>query len=209
MTDADQSRTLAALHAVAELVLAGPQYRASGTIRLRVSAGGFRTWADPTLAVVGTDLVAHGALFPIGGRTPRELGASVDVVAGAPLGAYPDRTGIGLDDRLVVDSRAAARIADALGRGDAALRMLAGDVEPVLWPEHFDVGIRLDDVNYGVSPGDGYLAEPYAYIGPDGVPADDPYWNAPFGLARPMRDFADAAGVRDFFADARGRVRER
>ena len=32
--------TMLALHGVAELLLAGPQYRASGTIRLRVEPGG-------------------------------------------------------------------------------------------------------------------------------------------------------------------------
>ena len=37
---------------------------------------------------------------------------------------------------------------------------------PVLWPEHFDVGITLDKVNYGVSPGDDDIPEPYAYVGP-------------------------------------------
>ena len=29
------------------------------------------------------------------------------------------------------------------------------DSSPILWPEHFDVGITLDQVNYGLSPGDG------------------------------------------------------
>lgn len=202
MTDVDLPRTRAALHAVSELVLAGPQHRASGTIQLRVSPGGFRTWAEPALAVVGTDLVAHGAAFPISGRTARELAALVDVVAGVPFGVYADGSGVGLDDQLIVDAAAAAQIAEAYSRGDAALRLLAPDVEPVLWPEHFDVGIRVHDINYGVSPGDGYLPEPYAYVGVDAVPIDDPYWNAPFGVTRPMTCFADAAGVRDFFADA-------
>ena len=39
--------TRRALHGVAEYLLAGPQYRASGTIRLRVSDGGFATVAEP------------------------------------------------------------------------------------------------------------------------------------------------------------------
>ena len=36
----------------------------------------------------------------------------------------------------------------------------------VLWPEHFDVGIDANEVNYGVSPGDASCPEPYAYVGP-------------------------------------------
>jgi hypothetical protein len=74
----------------------------------------------------------------------------------------------------------------------------------VLWPEHFDVGIRVGDINYGVSPGDTYLGEPYAYIGVDPVPADS-FWNAPFGVTRPMTDFVDAGALREFFSDGRTR----
>jgi hypothetical protein len=33
-----------------------------------------------------------------------------------------------------------------------ALRSFAPGLEPVLWPEHFDLGIKLDEVNFGVSP---------------------------------------------------------
>jgi hypothetical protein len=101
-----------------------------------------------------------------------------------------------------VDATAAARIADAHARGDAALRQLAPDAEPVLWPEHFDVAVRIDDVNYGVSPGDEFLGDPYAYVGVDPVPPDDPYWNAPFGAARAMRTLPGVRGVYEFFAEA-------
>lgn len=72
----------------------------------------------------------------------------------------------------------------------------------MLWPEHFDVGIRVDGSNYGVSPGDGYLPEPYAYVGVDSVPSDES-WNAPFGRGRPMAEFRDPEAVRDFFATGR------
>ena len=207
MTDLDLIRTRNALHAVGELLLAGPQYRTSGTIKLRVSPGGFSTWTQPALAVVGTDLAVGGTAYPISGRTVRGLAASVGVVAGAPLGVYGNGSSADIDKQLIVDAVAAAYIAAAFARGDTALRLLAPDIEPVLWPEHFDVGIRVDDVNYGVSPGDGYLAEPYAYVGVDPVPANDPYWNAPFGTAQPMTSFADATGLLDFFAEARHRRR--
>ena len=52
----DLTRTRTALHGVAELLLAGPQYDASGTIRLRVVAGGIATVAEPDLRLVGTEL---------------------------------------------------------------------------------------------------------------------------------------------------------
>ena len=201
----DLARTRAALHAVAELVLAGPQYRASGTIKLHVSTGGFRTWAEPALAVVGTNLVANGVLTPISGRTARELADAAGVDAGAPAGLYGDGSGAQVDDELVLDAGPAAQIASALALGDAALRLLAPDVEPVLWPEHFDVAVRVQDVNFGVSPGDTFLDEPYAYAGVDPVPADDPYWNAPFGVVAPVATLADPGALHDFFATARQR----
>ena len=36
----------------------------------------------------------------------------------------------------------------------------------MLWPEHFDLGITLDRVNYGSAPGDADIGVPYAYVGP-------------------------------------------
>lgn len=199
------AHTRRALHAVAEHVLAGPQYRASGTIKLRVAPGGFRTWAEPSLAVVGTDLLHAGIAHPMAGRTARELAAAAGVAAGAPTDIYHDGCGVTLDEPLEVDATAARVIAEAYVLGDAALRLLAPDLEPVLWPEHFDVGIRLADINYGVSPGDSLLAEPYAYVGIDPIPPDDLYWNAPFGATRPVATFPDAQGLREFFEEARQR----
>ena len=81
------------------------------------------------------------------------------------------------------------------------MRRLASDVEPVLWPEHFDIGSTIGEIDYGVSPGDTWLAEPYAYIGPWQVPTG-PFWNAPFGAAVPMRELPDADAVLAFFSGA-------
>jgi hypothetical protein len=72
----------------------------------------------------------------------------------------------------------------------------------VLWPEHFDLAISLDEVNYGISLGDSWLGEPYAYIGPWKLPEGD-FWNAPFGAARALRDLPDLDAVLAFFAQAR------
>ena len=119
---------------------------------------------------------------------------------------YTDGSGVGRDDPLEVDAAAAATIADAFAAGDAALRSLAPDETPILWPEHFDVGISAGEVNYGVSAGDGYLAVPYAYVGPWSPPAQDDYWNAPFGRAVPVDEIGDADAVLAFFTDGRHRL---
>ena len=74
----------------------------------------------------------------------------------------------------------------------------------MLWPEHFDIATTLDEVNYGVSPGDDYLAAPYAYVGPwdrDGL--DDAFWNAGFGAAAPLDTLGDETAVAAFFAQGR------
>ena len=76
---------------------------------------------------------------------------------------------------LGVDPEAAAALADWYAFGDQILRALGG--EPILWPEHFDLAIELDEVNYGFSPGDEAHAEPYAYVGPFG-PVVGELWNA-------------------------------
>ncbi len=68
--------------------------------------------------------------------------------------------------------------------------------EVQLWPEHFDLGCSIEGVNFGCSPGDGYLAEPYIYVGPwdtDGLPDGD-FWNAPFGAVLPYKELLAAVG---------------
>jgi hypothetical protein len=191
--------TRRAWHAIAELVLAGPQYRRSGTIRLRVSPGGFATTKDPGVSVVGGELVGGSARVPADGGTCTALARALGVEAGAPEGLYHGGSEVGADEVLTVDAAAAQALADSLAAGQAALLRFAPEQTPVLWPEHFDLGITLDEVNYGVSLGDGYLAEPYAYVGP-WQPRPGPFWNAPFGAARPL---SELASVGDFFAEGR------
>jgi hypothetical protein len=191
-----------ALHGVAELLLAGPQYRASGTIRLLVTGTGFRTLKAPDAAVDGTDLVLAGRRFPIAGHTCAGLAAATGLDLGAPRGLYHDGSGVDPRETLRLDPAAAAYLARCWAFGDAALRTLAPGEQPILWPEHFDVGIRVDDTNFGVSPGDGYLAEPYAYVTPP-TPRTGGFWNAPFGAARPMAGLDGVNALVAFFRDAR------
>ena len=65
-----------------------------------------------------------------------------------------------------MDAAAAAELAAWFARGEAGLRAFAPEAEPLLWPEHFDLGIAVDEVNYGISPGDTGQPSPYAYVGP-------------------------------------------
>ena len=207
------STTRRSLHGVAETLLAGPEHRAIGRIRLRVVDGGFSTLDLPDtpsrLAVVGTDLVVQDAdavrHIPLRG-TCGDIGRAAGVEAGAPDGVYHDGSGVSLTEELSIDPASAAAIAQAFATGDHALRRLAaahapagGDPEePVLWPEHFDVGITLDEVNYGVSPGDAGIPEPYAYVGPWKQRVGD-FWDQPYGSARRLGELGDADAVLAYF----------
>jgi len=204
--------TRRSLHGVAELVLAGPQYRATGKLRLRVLPGGFATIETPELRADAARVVgAGGVAVAIDGRTPRALAAELGVTAGRPEGAYDGGSGVDPDEVLTLDPDQAAVIMDALVRGQDALTAFAPAESPVLWPEHFDVAIRVDDTNFGVSPGDGFIEEPYAYVGVANPPAwagaGDTFWNAPFGAARPLRELPDAAAVTGFFTEGRSRLK--
>jgi hypothetical protein len=195
--------TRRSLHGIAELVLAGPQHRAEGTIRLRVVPGGFGA-AVSDLRVEGAELVFTGGRVPLAG-TCRELAAAAGVAVGAPEGVYGDTSGVDPDEPLVLDPAAVSLVEMWFGLGDAALRAFAPDVEPVLWPEHFDLAIALDEVNYGVSPGDGGVAEPYAYVGPWNQRSGE-FWNASFGAVRTADEIPDAPALTAFFAEGRRRA---
>ncbi len=190
-------------HGLAELLLAGPQYRRSGTIRLRVTPAGFATVAAPDVQAEADALVVDGRRIPYAGQTFAQLAAAAGLDVGAPEGLYKDGSGATADDPVVTTG--AATVLGALATGDAALRRFAPDQTPVLWPEHFDVGISLDEVNYGVSTGDSAIAEPYAYVGPwdTQTPREGDFWNVSFGAARPLSALGDAAAVAAFFAEGR------
>jgi hypothetical protein len=201
--------TRRSLHALAELVLAGPQYRAAGRIRLDVVPGGFAsTVLNPRLAVSGDRVTsAAGATAAIGGQTARALGAGLGVTAGRPEGVYDGGSGVGLDETLVLDAAQAGVITGALATGRDALAAFEPGETPVLWPEHFDLAIRVGDVNFGVSPGDSFIDEPYAYVGVSAPPAGDAFWNAPFGAAVPLRELGSVSAVTGYFVAGRNRAR--
>ena len=96
---------------------------------------------------------------------PPHLGAELGVAAGRPDGAYDGGSGVDPGETLAVDPGHATVIMGALALGQDALVAFAPGESPVLWPEHFDVAIRVHDLNFGVSPGDSFIEEPYAYVG--------------------------------------------
>ena len=191
--------TRLSLHALAELVLAGPQFAQSKSIELRATPRGFGTVLPPDVRVEGASLVtAHGKVA-LDGRTVAEVAREAGIEMRALDDIYSGGCGLTADYRLAVDETAAAELAEAFRRGDEALATFAPDAKRVLWPEHFDIGITVDEVNYGVSPGDSYLEVPYAYVGP-WQPGDfeGSFWNAPFGSARPLLELGDVAA---YFAE--------
>jgi hypothetical protein len=196
----EPAATRRALHGIAEQVLAGPQHRRSGTIRLRVTIGGIHTVAAPDLQLTASQIAGATGSAALDGATCTSLAVAVGVDAGAPT-VYHDVSDVDPEEALGVDMTVAAELLEAMWRGDQALRRLAPEETPVLWPEHFDVGITLDEVNYGISPGDGFLDEPYAYVGP-WTPRTGEFFNAPFGAARSLRELPGDK-LDAFFAEGR------
>jgi len=201
------TQTRRSLHGVAELLLAGPQHAVSGKITLRALPGGFGTTHTPDVRVEGATLVVADRRAPIDGRTAGALAAELGLQPGDLAAVYRDGSGLGMDDVLRVDEAAAARIAEAYSIGDRALRALVPEATPILWPEHFDIGISVDSerVNFGVSPGDSALEVPYMYVGPWEPPPADGFWNQSFGAARELP--ADVDAVVSFFEEGRSRLR--
>jgi hypothetical protein len=104
-------------------------------------------------------------------------------------------------------------LADWYQLGAQALAAFAAAVpgdEPTgaqLWPEHFDLGISASRVNYGASPGDVHVAEPYLYVGPhDGPPAADEFWNASFGAVLRHHEVSSVEAAIEFFHHGRKRA---
>ena len=186
------------LHGVAELVLAGPQYAQSQTIRLRVTPGGFGTVTTPQLRVEELELVSPTVRVAMSG-TFASLARAAGVEARPLRDVYAGGPAVDPDDPVVLDAKALEVILHALADGDAALRAFAPEQEPVLWPEHFDLAISVAEVNFGVSPGDAHLGEPYAYVGP-WTPREGTFWNAPFGATRILSsEVPDVASLIEFF----------
>ena len=201
--------TRRSLHAVAEMLLAGPQHAETDHIRLRAVPGGFATALTPEVSVIASgngrcDIVHGHVRVALDGRTLRDLGDELGVPVVSLAAVYSDVSDVSPDEPLAVDVPSAERIAEVYSLGDAALRVFAPDEEPVLWPEHFDIAIAVDGVNYGVTPGDAGIETPYMYVGPWPVPTGDDFWNTSFGAAQPVPSSVDE--IAAFFAEGRRRI---
>lgn len=181
MTDASSEeyvRTRRELRGVAESLIAGPQYRAAGTIKLAVRADGFVGVAT-SLGVAGDQFVWGTGSAPLVGSVAA-LADAAGVEPGAPDGVYEITDPLAADAVLDIAHGAADRLYRSLYAGGFALVRALPGTHPVLWPEHFDVAVTVGEVNYGVSAGDDYHPLPYAYVGP-WTPRSGEFWNAPFG----------------------------
>ena len=138
------------------------------------------------------------------GRRGRSTASS----AACPPPSTRRATPLDLDSPLPVDATTAASIGAWLALGQDALSRFGarhpddGPSPVQLWPEHFDLGSTLGEINFGVSPGDDGIPRPYAYVGP-WTPKAGPFWNQPFGAARTMAELATVDDVVSFFEEGR------
>jgi hypothetical protein len=219
VTDPDRlATTRAGWHRVAEHVLAAAQYADTGKIGLRPSEAGFATTrplrGGRQLRVAEARLVVSD---DSGTRsTPLSTVAEVAQFAGVTPGmsdrVYQPATPLDLEAALAIDPASARVLAEWYQLGDLALQQLASEVGsdadlPILWPEHFDLGITIESVNYGASPGDDHVARPYLYVGPHaGPPARDAFWNAAFGATTTIDEIESVDEAMEFFHEGRKRL---
>lgn len=219
-----------ALQRVAVHIVARARSHATGRFGLRATVGGFGTpeFGDDLVRVrvSGADLVretggtggATSVARSIDGSSLRDLAAVAQVDLDADLDVGHDTPPLGdAMQRLSIDAGSAdvlaawyAVVNAALDRAVVGLDPAAGPTAPQLWPEHFDVAIDAAAIegrraNLGGSPGDGFHAEPYAYVGPwtDDRPGDGSFWNAPFGAVLGYDELIDdpdpVARLADFY----------
>ena len=139
--------------------------------------------------------------------------AAAAAFVGVDPGAPPLRThktALRPDATVTLDPTAMAALSAWYSSIGAALEQLrtesianGAEASPVqLWPEDFDLATTIGAVNFGGSPGDAHIAEPYAYVGPHARPLPhtaDPFWNESFGAARRHHEIASSDDALAFF----------
>ncbi len=151
--------------------------------------------------------------------------ATAAAFVGIPLGpptVFTPTTSLAPDAPLLVDRDSALALADWYALGAALVHDLRAahegesSTDVQIWPEHFDLACELGDegagtrANYGASPGDDGIPEPYLYVGPwDPDRRTGALGTHPFGAARTyseLRASGEPAGVagRRFFETAAG-----
>jgi hypothetical protein len=213
--------TRGALHALAEQVMAAAYWHATTHIGLRPTPRGLGTpvFGDAERVRVDATALVHERA----GATRRHELTTLQAAAafvGIPLGApnvYPPSTSWAADAPLAVDRDAALALADWYALAAALLNDLraahsdAPSTELQIWPEHFDLACELGAVptraNFGASPGDGSIPEPYLYVGPhDPARRTGMFTACPFGAALRYSELQEApeagAAGRQFFESA-------
>jgi hypothetical protein len=192
--------TRGALHAVAEQVVSAAYWHASTHIGLRPTPRGVGTPVfgdNERVRIDGTALV-HERAGSLRRHELTTLEAAASFV-GVPLGAptvYPAVTRIAPDAALAIDRDAALALADWYALAAALLHDLRAahpelaSTELQIWPEHFDLACELGPegtgmrANYGASPGDESIGEPYLYVGPhEPARRTGVFARCPFGAA--------------------------
>jgi hypothetical protein len=195
--------TRAVLHAVAVHVVApARQERGHGKMGLRWTCRGFGTpffGDDEQIRVDGLALIRQcgDAAAAQALTTLAEAAAFVDVALDRHRWDGFDAPPVGDPAApLGIDEAAAHALGDWYGFAWSVLEELRSEwavrspSRVQLWPEHFDAAFAAGPdgqrINVGCSPGDGFSAEPYVYVGPwDRASLDGPHWNAPFGAVLP------------------------
>jgi len=188
-------------HLLAAHVVAEERVRRVGHSGLEPTPQGFRTPGDvpggvevelDQLVIRRADGVFRRSVTTIGDAQSWVLGEVGPPRWGEQPGLHDPPVAVAASMPLPIDPGVAAWLGHWFSLGYAALGELVADEAsadagvPMLWPEHFDVGVEVlpDDrrASYGVSPGDTTIAEPYAYVAlwePDrhGA-ATDLWWSA-------------------------------
>jgi hypothetical protein len=168
-----------------------------------VTPGGFGTTAGPERRLKGLELVAEERRVPAAGSF-RDLADQLGVKFGAPAIGYRDGSGAQPDDVVDLDLAGVRVIVDWFALSDAALRLLDPGQQPILWPEHFDVGSCWRIARPGRP--ERFHPMPYAYVSAhdhDG----GPFWNVPFGALRDADGFSSIEDLAAFWREGRALLR--
>ncbi len=206
--------TRLALQSVAEHVLAADLHHHTGRIGLRATPGGF---GQPEFSVGGvrrrlrvdsTSLVVlegdHETWHPL--TTLGAAAESASVRLGAPTQVFTPGTAADADAELRIDAHAATRLAAwyaLVQQALEAVRRANAERSPAivqLWPEHFDLAFSMAEVNFGASPGDDGIAEPYLYVGP-WEPREGEFWTEPFGASYSYDRISSVDDAVSFFTE--------
>jgi len=230
----DHLDAVTTLQRVAVHIVARARVQGTGRFSLRTTPGGFGTpeFGDGPRRI----RVGGGSLFvesdrpgaarvrtaPLHGSTLASLAELAGVDLGEGLDVGHDTPPLGDPDAPIeLDGAHAGGVHRAHAIGAEALdivaAMLPADAMPTLarlWPEHFDIALDAEArpgvrINLGVSPGDGFVGEPYAYAGPWTAdrPGADGFWNASFGAARTLSDLGnDPTAIAAFLYEGFARL---